>query len=655
MVLSTSVVNSAIMGESDMEKYNLTGRQILIVNSLYKKGTLRSQDLSLLVNVSLRTIKYELKEIKKKLNDERVQLESSSKGYAIRINDPDFQQYLDDLNSSRKIKVMDTLQAHNYERVFYILRRILTDDVYVKFEDLAAEIYVSLSTLNQDIKEVKRILARFNLEMASRPHYGICVKGTEQNKRLCISEYIFYNEKVFVEQYLEHIREIFPIELDEITQVEEILRAWTIRNNVMLSDISIRNISIHISIALIRNKQGHFIEVDPDYLEKIGSDPLYAQVVDLAQTVGAVFSYGFSQEEIAYLFMHVDSKRVITEAEGTIEIQDVDVEEVMDAVFAEIFNNFDIDISNDLGLRRFLALHIPQMIKRINNNLIVRNPIIHENLRKYIYAMKVTVSAVAVIESHYKVKIPLDEFGYLLFYFNMALLNLKKSRIFRIGFISSRGRSESLMYENELKSSFHNAEIIRFANLKEAEAESENVDVVVSVNRVNSDVIRHKVSVEEGDHIRKVQELLRKIDLYALDIQKYFGPERFLVGISGNTRSEILASIYGKLMDLGMIERDQDRKVPFVSHEIGNKVVHLQDLYKFVRKDICLVVVLEKPIFWEKSVVEVLFMIKTKKDGDKDLFILCDLFSKFASEKSKVNRLISERDYEEFMKDFLAY
>lgn len=638
-----------------MEKYNLTGRQILIVNSLYKKGTLRSQDLSLLVNVSLRTIKYELKEIKKKLNDERVQLESSSKGYAIRINDPDFRQYLDDLNSSRKIKVMDTLQAHNYERVFYILRRILTDDSYVKFEDLAQEIYVSLSTLNQDIKEVKRILGRFNLEITSRPHYGICVSGTEQNKRLCISEYIFYNEKVFVEQYLEHIREIFPIKLEEINQVEEHLRAWTIRNNVMLSDISIRNISIHISIALIRNKQGHFIEVDPAYTEKIGSDPLYAQVIELAQAVGRVFSYAFNQEEIAYLFMHVDSKRVITEAEGTIEIQDVDVEEVMDAVFAEIFNNFDIDISGDLGLRRFLALHIPQMIKRINNNLIVRNPIIHENLRKYIYAMKVTISAVAVIESHYKVKIPLDEFGYLLFYFNMALLNLKKSRIFKIGFISSRGRSESLMYENELKSSFNNAEIIRFANLKEAEAESENVDVVVSVNRVNSDVIQHKVSVEEGDHIKKVQELLRKIDLYALDIDKYFGPERFLVGISGDTRSEILANIYGKLMELGMIERDQDRKVPFVSHEIGNKVVHLQDLYKFVRKDICLVVVLETPIFWEKSVVEVLFMIKTKKDGDKDLFILCDLLSKFASEKSKVSRLISERNYQEFMKDFLAY
>ena len=406
---------------------------------------------------------------------------------------------------------------------------------------------------------------------------------------------------------------------------------------------------------MIRNKQGHFIEVSDNYFEKISNDALYSLVGVLVSEVGAVFSYAFNREELAYIFMHIDSKRVIDESEGMSRVQSIDVDEVLDAVFAEIFNNFDIDISNDGGLREFISLHIPQMIKRINNNLIVRNPIIHENLRKYLYATKVTISAVAIIESYYKVKIPLDEFGYLLFYFNMALLNLKKSRQFKIGFISSRGRSESLMYENELKASFSNAEIIRFSNLKEAEENQEDVDIVVSINRMKSKVIKHMVSVEEGLFIEKVQNFLRKIDLYALDIDDYFSPEYFVVGVKGDTRTIILAEIYAKLVHLGMIEKSQDRKIPFISHEIGNKVVHLQDLYKLLRKDVCLVCVLEKPIFWEKSVVEVLFLIKTKKSGDKDLFILCDLFSKFASEKSKINRLINDQDYGVFMDDFLDY
>ena len=638
-----------------MKKYGLTGRQILIINSLYKKGTLRSQDLSLLINVSLRTVKYEIKEIKKKLDDDFVQLDSSSKGYTIRIHRAEFKTYLDDLNTSRKIKVIDTFQTHNYDRVFYILRRILTTDGYMKFEDLAQEIYVSLSTLNQDIKEVKRILGKYNLEITSRPHYGAHVEGLEQNKRLCISEYIFYNDNVFVEQYLQKIYEVSSIGMEEIDKVEVILKKWATERDVLLTDISIRNIAIHIVIAVIRNKQGHFIEVEESYKKMVQMEPLYKEVMSLNEAVEEILDYKFSVEERVYIFMHIDSKKVISETEKKEELHENCVNEVLDAVFKEIYSNFDIDISKDEGLRRYLSLHIPQMIKRIKNNLIARNPIVHESIKKYLYATKVTISAVYVIESYYNVKIPLDEFGYLLFYFNMALLNIKKKKSYTIGFVSSRGRSESMMYENELKSSFTNAKIIRFSNLEEAENHHMELDLVVTVTRVQSDVLPRRVSVEEGNHLEKIQKILHRLDFYTLDIEKYFKPECFIRGISGDSRTEVLSNIYDKLYELGIIEQTQIQKLPFVSHEIGNKVVHIQDLYKFLRKEVCLVVVLDKPIYWEKSVVEVLFLIKTKKDGDKDLFILCDLFSTFVRDKSKVNRLISNQDYEGFMEDFLDY
>lgn len=638
-----------------MKKYGLTGRQILIINSLYVKGTLRSQDLALLINVSLRTVKYEIKEIKRKLDDDMVQLKSSSKGYAIHIHDHDFKDYLDDLNHSRKIKVIDTLQTHNYDRVFYILRKILTEDGYVKFEDLSQEIYVSLSTLNHDVKEVKRILAKYNLEILSRPHYGVYVKGLEQNKRLCISEYIFYNENIFAEQYLDKIYDISPIGTQEIDKVEDALRKWATATDVMLSDSSIRNIAIHIIIAIIRNKQGHVIDIEESYRRKIQKEPLFKEIAKFVELVEVLLDYRFSDAEMAYVFMHIDSKKVISEQDGNELNGDVCVDDVLTAVFNEIYNNFDIDISMDRGLRKFLSLHIPQMIKRIRNNLIVRNPIVHESLKKYLYATKVTISAVSVIEQHYNVNIPLDEFGYLLFYFNMALLNIKKKRSYVIGFISSRGRAESMMYENELKSSFTNSKIILFSSLEEAEEHHNELDVVVSVNRINSDVLTRKISVEEGNHLIKIQETLHRLDLYSLDVNKYFKPDTFLMGIPGDSRTEVLSNIYTRLYDMKIIEQPQSRKLPFVSHEIGNRVVHIQDLYKYLRKEVCLVAVLEKPIYWDKSIVEVLFLIKTKKDGDKDLFILCDLFSTFVSDKSKVNRLISEHDYEGYMEDFLDY
>ncbi|SKC89407.1 BglG family transcription antiterminator [Maledivibacter halophilus] len=639
-----------------MDKYDLTRRQIIIINSLYKKGTLTSLELSLILNVSVRTIKYEIKGIRGKFRKELLEIVSSSrKGYRIIIRDKDFLNYLEELNSSNKIKFMDKLHKNNYERVFYILRKILTEDDYLKLEDLSKELYVSISTLDQDIKEVKRLLNKYELKIISKPYYGITVMGPELNKRLCISEYIFHNEMMFINQYMNRDMEDLELSVEKIQKIENTVREVSLKSNILISDFSIKNISIHIFIASIRNRKGHEIEVSKDVEQRISKKPLYRILTIYIKELEELLESKFSRKEIAYIYMNIDSKRIVSKEEEITNY--IDVEIVLDEVFKEIYNNFDIDISRDKTLRKYLKLHIPQMIKRIRNNLIVRNPVIHENLRKYLYATKVTVSAVDVIENYYKVSIPLDEFGYLLFYFNMALFNLKKKKPFKIGFISSRGRAESIMYQNELRENFNFNEtsIITFNTVKEAEEKSSEIDVLVSTSNIQSELFKHKVSIEEGAYIEKVQEYLRRRELYSLDIDKYFCKDYLITGIKGNSRKEILKQIYTKLIELKVAKRKELSKMPFVSHEIGNRVVNLQDLYKVCHKEVCLIVVLEKPILWEKSIVEVFFLIKTKKDGDKDLFILCDLFSKFASDKEKIKDLIDKKDYESFMKDILEY
>lgn len=639
-----------------MDKYSLTRRQIIIINSLYKKGALTSVELSLILNVSVRTIKYEIKEIRRKYSNKLLEIISSRRnGYKIIINDEDFLNYIEELDSSNKIKIMDKLYTNSYERVFHVLRRILTDDDYLKLDDLSNEIYVSRSTLNQDIKEVKRLLNKFDLEIVSRPYYGITVKGSELNKRLCISEYIFHNKTIFINKYMNKTIGDFKERIDEIQRTEHILRKISLKSDILISDFSIKNISIHIFIAVIRNRAGHEIEVPKDFYQRVFMEPLYITLTIFIKEFEEVMKFKFSREEIVYIYMHLDSKRIISKKEKINNY--IDIEFVLDEVFKEIYNNFDIDISNDKTLRKYMKLHIPQMIKRIRNHLIVRNPVIHENLRTYLYATKVTVSAVHVIENHYKVSIPLDEFGYLLFYFNMALFNLKKKKQLKIGFISSRGRAESIMYHNELSENFNYNEIsiITFNTVKEAEEKSSEIDVLVSTNNIQSELFKHKVSIEEGAYIEKIQEYLRRRDLYSLVIDKYFSKDYLITGIKGNSRKEILEKIYDKLIELNIAKRKILNKVPFVSHEIGNRVVNLQDLYKVCHKEVCLIVVLEKPILWEKSIVEVLFLIKTKKDGDKDLFILCDLFSKFTSDKEKIKSLINKKNYESFIEDILNF
>ncbi len=96
-------------------------------------------------------------------------------------------KYLSHININR----LHLNKRNNYERIFYIIRRLLVNVGYIKLDDLAEEMFVSRSTLNVDMPEVKRILYSYQLSLISKANYGITIKGHELNKRTCIEEYFF--------------------------------------------------------------------------------------------------------------------------------------------------------------------------------------------------------------------------------------------------------------------------------------------------------------------------------------------------------------------------------------------------------------------------------------------------------------------------------
>ena len=59
--------------------------------------------------------------------------------------------------------------------------------------------------------------------------------------------------------------------------------------------------------------------------------------------------------------------------------------------------------------------------------------------------------------------------------------------------------------------------------------------------------------------------------------------------------------------------------------------------------------------FAEKDIIKVLFLIKTKKDGDHNLNILCDMFSNWTRDRQMVNRLINHKSFQLFMEDIQNY
>src|SRR5699024_2818876 len=85
----------------------------------------------------------------------------------------------------------DSIHKSTIEINNYLSRRLLLGEHYLKLDDLSEEIYVSRSTVQKDLKNVKEILNEYGIQLETRPNYGIKLKGSELKLRFCMSEYIF--------------------------------------------------------------------------------------------------------------------------------------------------------------------------------------------------------------------------------------------------------------------------------------------------------------------------------------------------------------------------------------------------------------------------------------------------------------------------------
>lgn len=85
--------------------------------------------------------------------------------------------------------------------------------------------------------------------------------------------------------------------------------------------------------------------------------------------------------------------------------------------------------------------------------------------------------------------------------------------------------------------------------------------------------------------------------------------------------------------------------------ELGNGIIHMQDSYRILKKNMCYFCLLKKSVYYDRDPIRVIIITKTKRDHDKDLYNLCRIISKWANDKQKVNNFVKNRDYKELIKD----
>ena len=576
----------------------------ILLNSVEPVSSLA---LSQEIGCSTKTIQNEIKEVNKELkNCEIVSIRGI--GYKIEGN-------LDDID----IKNSD---LYDYDRVEYIIKKIInissTDKDTIKLEDLADSMYVSLSTVKNDLKEVKKILNEYNLKISSKHKQGICIEASEED---IIKFIINYSNKVDNSLNIKDFLNNNIIE--NLFSIKKILLDTLNYENMILTDNEFKNIVNYISIYLSRNNtnQSDFIK---EYIKKYKSK----------------------------------KEKPISEDEQLL------IRKAIKEFCRDLNIATSINLSHDKIFEECLFNHICNLYKRADLGINQYEITAGEIKLKYPFPFELGKIAKKTIEKNLNMEISEDEVENIALHIGGALERIDKrdeKKVYKTIIVCTSGVGTSMLIKSKLENIFKGKlEIIKvipsylidYINVLD-------IDFVIStveVNLENVNVIKVSPMLTDKE-IKLIEKYIETENVYIdLDIQNLFSSELFFKDIKAETRSQVIDIMSKKLVEKGYID-DTMRQSYFeretiATTEIGNMVAIPHGAKGEVYENKVAIGILKEPISWEVGKVRLIIMLALDKEKILDYE---DVFSKIYKRVDSIAKVISiceNKSYEKFIKLF---
>ena len=592
---------------------------------------LSSSGICARLKIKARTLRKDLVENKALLNKNGIEI-ASKHGVGYTLNIVDENKYFNFIREMLKNENQYLLPVVPEERVIYLIRLLLISNNYQKLDEIAEGIYISRSTLNNDLKEVRSRLKDFNLDIDSKPAYGIKIQGSELHLRSCMAKYFFSAtpDQQFTQHDLQHT---------EQGKIRDLLYSALQENKLKLTDIGFQNLTVHIFISIMRNKNKVPLQPDvPASLLQLRSKKEFQVAKALGKGLEEAFNMEFPDIEIYYLTIHLLGKKTFDYNNKNFIITE-EIQELFGKIYDRIKSDFHIDFSDDFELYTLLALHFQPMLDRLKYELAIDNPVLDKIKETNLLAFNMAVSAGMVIEENTGLSVSENELGYMALHFALAYERKKqqvKDKNIIVVCASGAGSSQILLYKirQRFGKQLNNIYISSLYELglicqKEYDFILSTIPIpfetdipVIQVEYFLSDkdslLIDEALSTESG------------IDF----ISDYFRQDLIYTDIQQPTKEGIINEMCNRLRSVfslpdnfsGLILQREEVS----STEYGNMVAFPHPIIPVGEHTFVAVAILPKAVKWKKHNVRYVFLLSIKKKEEDHLSglyeVLVDLF-----------------------------
>ncbi|MCC5895469.1 MAG: transcription antiterminator [Alkalibacterium sp.] len=622
---------------------------------------LTGNDLANTLEVSSRTIREDIKSLNDHLHGQGAAIQSKrGTGYSLVVTDTAlFHTFLNELIETDDAQ--EAMPTTPDSRIYYMLKRLLLSEGYIKLDDLADEMHVSKSTLQTDLKALRSIFEKHNLIIDSKPGHGMTLCGTELNKRFAMSEYLFNRNSTSPDLvWMDQLAHIVNLSNEKLNDVWMALLDQLRDNQVTLSDIAINNLFVHISIAYKRIVEGHHVDLIPQEIKDIETKKEFKVAQTIISEIEQTLDVTFPKVEIIYIAIHLLGTKLIHEK----QFQDQDVHQIMDAsittltdkMLEAVESKYALGIKEDKELKLGLALHLKPAINRYKFKMNIRNPMLEAIKHNYPLAFEAGIIASLVLDEELGVSIDENEVAYLALHIGAAIERQK---------VSSRPKTCYIVCASGVGS----AQLIRYR----VEAEFRSLIKVLGVSEFykvrdipfeKTDFIISSVPIKETlpVPIIEVNAILGNKDLVKIDqfvssrdekVLDYLPEENLFLKQSFTSKTEVIAFLAAHASSIDTLPEQytqliHDREA-IAPTAYGNLIAVPHPISPQSSHTFLTMCTLKKAIDWGERKVQFVCLLNVKKDSQENLQDMYDLLGRIVNDSSLIQKLLTAKTYQEFI------
>lgn len=457
----------------------LTKKERSLLQLLYQKGDFQtSKELAQELNLSERTIRTYLKNLEDELGQHGATL-LYQYGQGVRLSVFDQDNFLTFYDSLGQVQLASANSSHFEEaedRLHYLYNKLFFEEEVLHLNDLSDVFHVSKSSLAQLLAQVRKQLSPYNLELKSLGRSRYAISGEELKKRQFMAAYFLSDQfQEILPKGLSSQKWLAPLDLPAV--IEVVLTECKLAH-IRLSDVTLTNLLLHLSLSILRQKSGHVLENLP-LEDSISNCEEYRVAERILRKLEADLSLVFPQGEAQNLALHLLSK-----SQRSDEMNHLD--QTYEADLQKALSGLDYKLGSQLAkdyiLLQNLAAHLSPLLLRLRYQIKLENPLLEEIRQSYNQLFTTIKTELKNLDCLASYQVSDDEWAYLALHVIAALDRQASQSLLKVLVVCATGIGSAQVLRHRLETYYgQRIQIVDCIGYYELQGRSlEGIDLLIS-------------------------------------------------------------------------------------------------------------------------------------------------------------------------------